>query len=604
VSPLCKSDSWLPSEPPIVSILSDAAIVRVPLDAEDLVNFLVSRETDVYTFPATTRSNLSRENFELLSGKFALHLLGWAAGELLSRQSRIEEIVEQRIFLAGAYYLPGDAALALIVKLDAPADPNWPGSEGVRMIQEAKLRLAEVPSGVPCQEEQTVAELLRGADFSKTFPLFPIAIYVALLPSGEKEQLARIEEKISKSTLRRPRDGRYMITLAVADNGRQSCLITGDMAGEKPGYPELQASLARTLPSAFDSPRSSGAHVPTINPPFEDEAEIWCPDLGVLGSDLASELPRLHDLVRLSGDSDQQDRARKAIECNGFDAFGWYQGYHLYDDHSWGIYLHGRRIQDMAGALYQDLRWSNSYPLLAVLLAVGLVYHHELFHARVEAALTWVETIRRNPRYRAYKINVYRVQQGTEDWLEEALANWAAVDWLRNRLPVWTDAGLVSDWKKVEIVVQDWLACSPPGYRDWIKGDEPACWRTLGSELATGRPRGLVRGIPLPVESLLRGPPPFDFRASDVPTRMYGGLGLSDTFYQPPSVRDAEKLLRHFNYQCDTRGGKGSHEVWTKDGRKFTLPRRDPISQTVFKTLLKHLEIERNYYFSELRGKF
>ena len=57
------------------------------------------------------------------------------------------------------------------------------------------------------------------------------------------------------------------------------------------------------------------------------------------------------------------------------------------------------------------------------LLAFGMTYAHEMFHARVEAALSWAEINAQQPRHLRYKERVYQALRETPDWLEEALAN-------------------------------------------------------------------------------------------------------------------------------------------------------------------------------------
>lgn len=108
---------------------------------------------------------------------------------------------------------------------------------------------------------------------------------------------------------------------------------------------------------------------------------------------------------------------------------------------------------------------------------------------------------------------------------------------------------------------------------------------------------------------MLTGLQPYDFQPTDVPFRFVGAGVIADrlranhkTFSQP-TVRDLEKALKHFGYTCDPSGGKGSHEKWTKDGKQFPLPRRDPVSQGVFNAFLKQVGIDRKQYFAEVHPR-
>jgi hypothetical protein len=69
-----------------------------------------------------------------------------------------------------------------------------------------------------------------------------------------------------------------------------------------------------------------------------------------------------------------------------------------------------------------------------------------------------------------------------------------------------------------------------------------------------------------------------------------------------PSRRELEKALKHFEHQVDPSGGKGGHQKWSRpNGRPFILPTRDPVSQTVFKSFLHHVGIDKAAYVHDVR---
>ena len=115
-------------------------------------------------------------------------------------------------------------------------------------------------------------------------------------------------------------------------------------------------------------------------------------------------------------------------------------------------------------------------------------------------------------------------------------------------------------------------------------------------------------GIGLPLDSIVKGPLPYDFRASDIPLRFVGKGVIADRLqsrpatFNVPSRREIEKALKHFKHAVDPSGGKGGHQKWTgPDQRAFILPTRDPVSPGVFKTFLHHVGIDKATYLQAVR---
>jgi hypothetical protein len=127
------------------------------------------------------------------------------------------------------------------------------------------------------------------------------------------------------------------------------------------------------------------------------------------------------------------DDVRKDAKGQGFEAIAWFQPYHVWTEETWGIYFDARKLDDLALSFLDDFKSARVHGShsLAALLAFGLTYAHELFHARVEAALSWAEINAQQPRHLRYKERVYQALRETPDWLEEALANWSAWNWFK-----------------------------------------------------------------------------------------------------------------------------------------------------------------------------
>lgn len=304
------------------------------------------------------------------------------------------------------------------------------------------------------------------------------------------------------------------------------------------------------------------------------------------------------------------DDIRKDIEQQGYEAIAWFQSYHAWTEGIWGIYFDARKLDDFACCLVDDFRSRSIRGShgLAAYLAFGLVYAHELFHARVEAALSWLEINALQPKYMRYKQGVYDALRETPEWLEETLANWSSWDWFKSDAVQTIMASRTNNLEHLDIVITSSLDLSPPGYRDWRLGEEPATWSKFATQLSTGSPKLSFPGIGLPIKSIVTGPLPYDFEPSDIPLHFVGEgviaslLQIHPATFNLPSRRELERALKYYNHDLDASGGKGGHQKWTgPDQRAFILPTRDPVSPGVFKTFLHHLGIDKNTYVNEVR---
>lgn len=452
-------------------------------------------------------------------------------------------------------------------------------------------------------------------------PAFDLKPFLASFPPGLVVKLSSTDpDAVERSAQRAaaqnpddrnppPRDGWYETVVASLNPKQWRALVTWTPHRDRPAYPEIRAAAARRLPRAFLSPRLS-----SVNPP-----DIHGGVLGVVRDDITpvpidpSSLDWLDDEHFSFGFDFPKDAARDdkgRLQKLGFECAGWYQPHHFYSDDTWGIYLDALRLDKTACSIAEDLRTGGMRrpsSALAANLAWVLVYQHELFHAKVEAALTWLELQALQPKFRRYKAEVYDTLKGTDEHLEEALANFSAWAWL-SADAVWAQVmGQLSQDQRqvVERVVRYHLDLSPPGYRRWPDGHLTKAWRTLTTQMAQGAPKLLSPGHGLPIESMLREPLPFDYRAwHDVPCRFVGSGRIASSMFAAPATLDLPQrqevrkvIQRHFQYELVRGAGKGSHEKFRHaDGRMFPLPQRDPISMTVFKKFLDHFELRKHDY--------
>ncbi len=116
------------------------------------------------------------------------------------------------------------------------------------------------------------------------------------------------------------------------------------------------------------------------------------------------------------------------VETFGMDAFGAYLPFHAYFKSPmtpWGMYLFPEKLIEAAKWMHKDAVFlgADKCSCLTVLRRLWwMTYRHELFHFHVERFATKFEIAYRRPIYRPYVERVRIAVQGTDDWLEEALA--------------------------------------------------------------------------------------------------------------------------------------------------------------------------------------
>lgn len=385
-------------------------------------------------------------------------------------------------------------------------------------------------------------------------------------------------------------------------------LVTWTPHNGLPSYPEIRCALQARLPAAFKRPRSNGLARPELDSTYLSDAATG------LTHGNRNPAETLRELSDLRLDLSDADRQREALNAErrelGFEAVAWYQAHHQWTDETWGIYFDAHKLDVLAYSLRHDFASQGVHvPAgFAAFLAFSLTYAHELFHARVEAALSWLEVTAMEPRHLRYSRDVYDALRETPAWLEEALANWTAWLWFKSD----GIQSLVGTSREpgAARVVEAVLDLSPPGYRDWRVGGATSTWRTFATHLITAKSNSSLRRIGLPVESILSGPLAYDFQPTDVPLRFVGRGVIADLLQSRPASlnvpdrREVERALKHFGHSLDQSGGKGGHQKWTgPDQRAFILPTRDPLSPGVFKTFLHHLGIDKATYVHEVRPK-
>ncbi|MGF6635092.1 type II toxin-antitoxin system HicA family toxin [Paraburkholderia sp. MM6662-R1] len=634
---MTRLNSWIPSTFSWAN-QDDVFAVLIQSDDLDLVEFIARGRIDV----AALHSKTTAKVFAVLAPERSLlcqlTLALWDKRKLGPVGERVRSGLKVIAHCYGVFSLPDKHTLCVLVSRNEPVErQTWIPSDvkiaAKHLVENHTQRIAEIDKKIAVEETQHENNLkaMKGRyddDAIRTInrtgrfriarinnekpPLradellthFPKAVTFPIRRTYALRGVERVARKaIGASPWEPPRDGAYTGLLV-----NSTAIVTWTTHEGVPSYPEIRWTVQRLIPGALTTPRLNRCSRPEFDagdvtvagPPLvaspEDDPEGIVEALDGLQLEEHNFHSRINDI-------------RNEIGRLGFEAMAWFQAYHIWTEDTWGIYVDARKLDDFALSLLRDLRQNGvaASDATAAFLALGLTYSHELFHARIEAASSWLELTSRQPRHLRYKKDVYDTLRETTEWLEEALANWASWKWFRRdntkALLMVTD----EEFARIERVVRASLDLSPPGYDQWKLGERQSTWRIFANQLATGKPS--VTNKAPPVEGLLTGSQPYDFQPTDVPFRFVGAGVIADrlhanhkTFSQP-TVRELEKALNHFGYRCDPSGGKGSHEKWAKDGKQFPLPRCDPVSQTVFKAFLEQVGIDRKRYFAEVRPK-
>ncbi len=452
-------------------------------------------------------------------------------------------------------------------------------------------------------------------------PLVPLCTWGMAVPASSA--IPSVVEKAVLAAIRStpdplhppPRDGHYQCRVMSANPKRVMALITWTPHTGLPPYPEVRAAVARRLPSALRKPRLTGA-----TPPVFDTARLATESEPASMGGFDTRDPSWFDAFApeleydFGNRRDRAARAREAMKAHGFEAIAWYQSHHLFTEEWWGIFFDAEKLDDAVCSLSDDLRragFTRATDALASKLMFGMVYEHEMFHARVDAASTWLELNASQARFRRYNQNAYQPTFETVDCLEEALANFWGWTWFKAEVELQHLYGALTDTDKAKLerVVEASLDLSPPGYDQWRRGHERDAWRVLATQVASGKAAMPAPGIALPMESMLRGALPIDFQPWDVPVYFVGDGQVASRLQSSPSTlnvparKELRRALEHvYGYSLVPGGGKGSHEKWRgRDGRMFPVPRRDPVGRDVFDAFLNHFGIDKREYIDRVR---
>lgn len=623
--------SWIP--PAFAWLVTpDIFCIEVPADDPDVVEFVSLGERECVVLP--NKGAARAAGIIMGSESFAGQLVdaAWDVTKLKPRGQRANSRTKVVAYCHGVFLLPGEKRLCVLVGREKPISSNYWISQELKiraddLLEAHRSSVAAFEKSIECEAQKNEEIYGRNVDMkkfkwfadatlsAKAASLRPVVTAESLLSFlpravllarnfsrdiGKRTRLAIAA--VAGSNVTPSRDGIYTGIVMGPDERKAHVVVFWTPHVGLSPYPEVRWAVQRRLPAALQSPRIRKPG----RPKFDTGVE-WVENAVQLdGFDAALDDLRLDD----TDFRKKVDEVRQEIKNDGFEAIAWFQSYHVWAEETWGIYMDAQKMDDLAWSFVEDFKCHGvqGSQTLAAFLAVGLVYAHELFHAKVEAALSWLELTGLQPRYLRYKRRVYDSLRGTPDWLEESLANWSAWEWFRDEATQSVIKRLAPCVQGLERIVESSLDLAPSGYREWRVGGQRAAWRKLATQLASGNSKLASPWIGLPIESALIGASPYDLQLMDIPLRFIGHGAIAGRLqdhpatFNVPSRRELEKALKHFKHEVDSSGGKGGHQKWTgPDQRAFILPTRDPVSPKVFNSFLHHVRIDKAKYVREVR---
>lgn len=262
----------------------------------------------------------------------------------------------------------------------------------------------------------------------------------------------------------------------------------------------------------------------------------------------------------------------------GWDVAAWYQQLHFFG-YDWGIYIKERAMIRQARYIGSFLSPQLLHQIPRSILAKTLLrasfaayFLHEHYHHKVECLAIRFFVVENQPRYRPYWQSVYRPALGTDDLLEEALANADAYRRLSTApYRTWLPASVK---EATQQALKMSFARAPKGYRKAIR------YLTKGDfDKAENRLQSMVQ------ESLLT-PTRLSDEWNFAPHLMHSFFNVTDDLWtvvprgkkhivpikaapvRVGSSKDTLQLLQQLGYTIVSGGGKGSHIKLKKPGRQ------------------------------------
>ena len=277
----------------------------------------------------------------------------------------------------------------------------------------------------------------------------------------------------------------------------------------------------------------------------------------------------------------------------GWDRCAWYQPIHFHGP-AWGIFLYDQCVLDVAAVLYTAL---GRPPLVATLVKTliragfATLFLHEQYHHKTESLAIRLHVVEQMPKYIPYFLGVYIPASGTDDQIEEGLANADSYHRLDDKpYQVWLGRR-IRELTKNYLEVSFQPGVSPPGYQLAAGLLGQASFDALENELEAQVQEAKLKPARTAVDdwSLAThlNQSMFTVRQNIwmiVPKGSAPMLPTRPTWIAPVSRRALERLLVNMGFSEVKKRGKGSHRVYRKDGSGLiVLPDAKDLSPVVLR---------------------
>ncbi len=296
--------------------------------------------------------------------------------------------------------------------------------------------------------------------------------------------------------------------------------------------------------------------------------------------------PILDELERVITSNEGPNRRIYHSEDRDEYPCAWYQPIH-YFGRNWGIFIRQECLEHAILDIATYIDWKAIYPKKLKLYqcfkvlrqcAFYELYFHEQFHHKVESFGLRLLVSNGRDNYRYYKSKVYRPTFGTDDCLEEGLANAEIFQRINeSRYKQRLQPNIISGFKNY---LGDTIRGAPPGYRTGVNYLSEAAYKiglgTLQSQMFG------VSLLPTKVASHWQVATHMTRSLADITSNIWviipqmGRPIISSSAIDPRGTISTNKvtstLTKFYNFSVVKGAGKGSHvKLKDQNGRTVVL---------------------------------
>jgi predicted RNA binding protein YcfA (HicA-like mRNA interferase family) len=295
----------------------------------------------------------------------------------------------------------------------------------------------------------------------------------------------------------------------------------------------------------------------------------------------------------------EDDNGKPIVGPPLWDVWAWYQPIHFFGP-DFGIFIREEALYECARRIRRHLPgvqagWFSPMLGKALLRAsFATLYLHEQYHHKTESFALRLHVVQQKSVFPAYWWGVYKPAGGSDDQIEEGLANADSRDRLRESLyRSWTGRSVL---EAMLSYLDASFAAAPPGYRNAVRLRSDVAFHNeqnlLFAQAQEGRlkPRRRILGDFGTATHMNRGLFPITSRIYTVVRRgTMSALPIHPSI-APLKTRVLEAYLRRRGWTQVKGGGKGSHTKFRDhQGRMIVLPRAAEVSPGVLRATAETL---------------